>query len=147
VKPISYQSFKEKIINHNIFPVFEKVFRYAREKYDTILHSVIIFGSFGQDTATDKSDLDLVLLFKTDIENIEIKKDILNQLKSLSEKKIINIFAYSLTTFEKLYRWDNSIAHGAMDGKLIYCTEDETEFCEWLDKLQNETPLNVRRYE
>jgi len=143
---VPYNIFSEQIKLHPISQIFQKVYEIVHKNYSEILHSIIIFGSFGTGRPKDNSDLDLVLLFKQDINNREVKKEVMGHFKSLSEKKLVTLFSYSLKTFEKLYRWDNSLAHGAMAGKLIYCSEDTKKFLKWCEILQKEIPLNVRRY-
>ena len=62
-------------------------------------------------------------------------------------RKMLNVFAWSQADFIKLYRWNNSLAHGAMAGVLVFCRHDVDKFLADMGNLVREVPLNVRRYE
>ncbi|MGQ9629112.1 MAG: nucleotidyltransferase domain-containing protein [bacterium] len=87
------------------------------KKYKPI--KVILFGSYGTESADEYSDLDLVVIKKTKRRFIRRLIEVSNIIGSDIDK--VDVFVYTPEEWEKMIEWENPFAQEVLKkGRIIY---------------------------
>jgi len=118
---------ESKILDKKL--IEKKLKDYFSNKNEII--AVYIFGSFYKQSFNNRSDLDLAVIFKEEIDKFD-KFDI--KLKMLADIEDLIKIEVDLVDFENV---DLKIKHHILDGKLIHCKNNSKRV-----KLEKQVILN-----
>lgn len=105
--------------------IWRTIFPRLLSRYRPGLRALVIFGGLAHlpRVPDPSSDLDLFLLFaaeEPEPDNRIIRGEIYSWLPDSRDRELLDVFAWNEPQLERLYFWENSIAHGVARGLLVW---------------------------